>query len=286
MTVSPENISIIGAGTMGLGIAQVAALAGLTVQLYDIRQEALDKALQQIRKNLDGAVSRGKITKQESYRAFARIQTVRHLEEINGGVVVEAVPELFDLKRQIFEELAARMPVSTLLATNTSSIPVSRLAEGLPHPERVAGFHFFNPAHIMKLVEVISGEKTSPDTAQTLYNLALRMGKVPVMAKDSPGFIVNRVARHYYLEALKLLEQKVAGVEDIDRLMEASGFRMGPGRLMDLIGVDSNLYTTRTMYEAFGKAARFRPNPIQEEMVAAGRLGRKSGHGFYPYQDK
>jgi 3-hydroxybutyryl-CoA dehydrogenase len=169
------------------------------------------------------------------------------------------------------------------LATNTSSIPVTRIAAALPHPERVVGMHFFNPAHIMKLVEVISGAATHPNVAQVVYDLSLQLGKTPVMAQDAPGFIVNRVARHYYVESLKVLEENVASFETIDELMEATGFKMGPFRLMDLIGVDTNFNVTSSMFESFHKDSKFRPSRIQQQKVDAGHWGKKTGKGFYEY---
>jgi 3-hydroxybutyryl-CoA dehydrogenase len=172
---------------------------------------------------------------------------------------------------------------STIMASNTSSIPITQIGAGLQRPENLVGMHFFNPAYIMKLVEVISGASTQNHVATKVYNLAKQMGKVPVMAKDSPGFIVNRVARHYYVEALKILEENVCDNEGIDRLMESSGFKMGPFRLMDLIGVDTNFSVTTSMYHSFHQDGKFRPSRIQQQKVDAGHHGRKSGKGFYEY---
>ncbi|HSI89893.1 MAG TPA: 3-hydroxyacyl-CoA dehydrogenase NAD-binding domain-containing protein, partial [Adhaeribacter sp.] len=186
-------------------------------------------------------------------------------------------------KHSIFSELASINTDDTILASNTSSIPITRIAAKVPNPERVVGMHFFNPAPVMKLVEVISGAATSPEIAETIKQLAVKLGKTPVMANDSPGFIVNRVARHFYVEGLKVLEENVASVETIDKLMQASGFKMGPFQLMDLIGVDTNFSVTSSMFEAFHYDAKFRPSRIQQQKVDAGHHGRKTGKGFYDY---
>jgi 3-hydroxybutyryl-CoA dehydrogenase len=197
---------------------------------------------------------------------------------------IEAVVEKLDVKIDLFLKLAGQNEPNCVLASNTSSIPITQIASGVPNPERVVGVHFFNPAHIMKLVEVISGAHTKPEIAQQVFELIEKIGKVPVMAKDSPGFIVNRVARHYYVEALKLLEEGVADIETIDALMERLGFKMGPFRLMDLIGVDTNFSVTNSMFEQFYFDEKFRPSRIQKQKVDAGFHGRKTAKGFYTYE--
>lgn len=269
---------------MGSGIAQMAAQAGYSIILYDIQSEALGKGVTRITKNLDGAIDRGKLEASEKEPILNRIQTTSEFSDLKAEIIIEAVLEKLDLKVDIFQKLAAQNRPQTILATNTSSIPITQLAAQTENPERVVGMHFFNPVHIMKLVEVIAGKATDPGIAKTVKALAEKMGKQAVIAQDSPGFIVNRVARPFYTEGLQVLEEQVADHETIDALIEASGFKMGPFRLMDLIGVDSNFYTTQSMYNAFHQEPRFRPSRIQEQLVHAGHHGRKSGKGFYDYQ--
>lgn len=276
-------MAIVGAGTMGAGIAQVAAQVGIPVLLYDVHTPALEKAKEKIAANLDGGIARGKLTAEEKAATLDRITLAPSFDQVIADIIIEAVIEKRDLKHAIFTDLAAQNSADTILASNTSSIPITAIARVVTHPERVVGMHFFNPVHIMKLVEVISGDATAPEVATQVKALATRMGKTAVMAADSPGFIVNRVARPFYVEALKLLEEQVADVATIDALMRASGFKMGPFQLMDLIGVDSNHYTTQSMYNAFYQEPRFRPSRIQEKMVLAGRHGKKTGKGFYDY---
>ncbi|TPE45346.1 3-hydroxyacyl-CoA dehydrogenase NAD-binding domain-containing protein [Pontibacter mangrovi] len=278
-----KTIGIIGAGTMGQGIAQVCAQAGYKTMVFDVEAQALEKARQRILQNLDKGMERGKLTNADKEAALKNLTYTGDMLQLRCDVVIEAVVERLEVKQSIFQELANINTPATILASNTSSIPITQIAAAVPNPERVVGMHFFNPAHIMKLVEVISGAATSPEVAHIIKELAGKLGKTAVMTKDSPGFIVNRVARPYYTEALKLLEEGVADVETIDKLMQASGFRMGPFELMDLIGVDTNYSVTTSMFEAFQYEARFRPSHIQQQLVNAGHCGRKSGQGFYTY---
>ena len=206
------------------------------------------------------------------------------IDEVKADFIIEAIVENLAVKQKVFTELERINSDKTILASNTSSIPITQIGAGLEHPERFVGMHFFNPAHIMKLVEVISGAATSQKIAQVTKALAEKLGKVAVMAKDSPGFIVNRVARHFYVEGLKVLEEGVADVETIDTLMQSSGFKMGPFQLMDLIGVDTNFSVTTSMFNSFYQDAKFRPSRIQQQKVDAGHHGRKSGKGFYNYE--
>ncbi|MGN7822267.1 3-hydroxyacyl-CoA dehydrogenase family protein [Chitinophaga sp. 22536] len=279
-----HSIAVCGAGTMGAGIAQVAASSGYKTVLFDIRPEGLERAQAQITKSLSTAVEKGRLKAGEKDAALERLTFTSDIHRCVADVIIEAIVEDMAAKTALFSQLAPINREDTIFASNTSSLSVSALAATLPHPQRVAGMHFFNPAHLMKLVEVVSGEQTSPETASRVYELAKSMGKVPVNVKDAPGFIVNRVARHYYLEAMLLAEQQVADFSTIDQLLENAGFRMGPFALMDLIGNDINLAVTRSLYDAFQQAPRFKPNALQEQRVQDGRLGRKTGLGFYRYE--
>lgn len=278
-----STIAVVGAGTMGQGIAQISGLAGYEVVLYDLNSEVLELAKQNISKNLDKGIERGKLTLEDKENALSRITFSDNQDMLVADFVIEAIVEKLDIKKALFETLESINSEKTILASNTSSIPITRIAAELKHPERFVGMHFFNPAHIMKLVEVISGVSTDQAVANTTAELARRLGKTPVMAADAPGFIVNRVARHFYVEGLKVLEEGVSDVKGIDRLVESSGFRMGPFRLMDLIGVDTNYSVTDSMFNAFHQDAKFRPSRIQQQKVDAGHHGRKSGKGFYDY---
>ncbi|MFT6827438.1 MAG: 3-hydroxybutyryl-CoA dehydrogenase [Roseivirga sp.] len=280
-----RKIGVVGAGTMGQGIAQIAALAGFEVVLYDLNTKPLEIALQNITTNLQKGIEKGKVTEVEKDQALSKITFSESFSDLIADVIVEAILEKLEIKKELFTKLEAQNSVETILASNTSSIPITRIARDLKHPERFVGMHFFNPAHIMKLVEVISGASTSENTAKVIFELAKKLGKVPVLAKDAPGFIVNRVARNFYVEGLKVLEEQVSDVKGIDRLLESSGFKMGPFRLMDLIGVDTNFSVTMSMYNAFHQDSKFRPSRIQEQKVDAGHIGRKSGKGFYDYSN-
>jgi 3-hydroxybutyryl-CoA dehydrogenase len=284
MAHSIEKIAVIGAGTMGSGIAQVAAVAGFQVQLFDLNPEVLKKGMAGIQKNLLKAVELGKLSAENAEATLARIAPADDLRQLVCDVVIEAIIEKTEAKQNVFQSLAQINPTTTIFASNTSSIPITRIARGIPHPERVVGMHFFNPAHLMKLVEVISGEATSAEVAQTVAELSTQMGKTPVMAADAPGFIVNRVARHFYLESLKCLEERVADFATIDALMENSGFKMGPFKLQDLIGMDINFSVTSSMFDSFHGESRFRPSRLQEMKVEGGFLGKKTGKGWYSYE--
>ncbi len=284
MADSIQRVAVIGAGTMGLGIAQVTAMAGYAVQLFDARADAVDKALGQIDKNLQQGIERGKVSPEAAEKALSLIDKVEQLHEINADLAIEAIVEDLGLKQNLFAELEKILTEEALICTNTSSIAVTKIATGLKFRHRFLGMHFFNPAHIMKLVEVVAASETNETALEQALAFVRSLGKVPVVAKDSPGFIVNRVARHFYVESLRVLEEQVASFADIDKLLEASGFRMGPFRLMDLIGVDTNFAVTSTMYQGFHQDPKFRPSRIQEQKVAAGHLGKKTGRGFYRYE--
>lgn len=271
---------------MGHGIAIVAAQAGYRVCLYDIADDLLQDAKQKIERFTEKSVEKGKITVEERQAMLGRIRYQTELEQVEADLAIEAAPENIGIKQELFEYFEEKYNGEVILATNTSSIPITKVAAGLKYPQKVVGMHFFNPAPIMKLVEVISGVETEPEVAQVISQLAEKMGKSPSIVSDTPGFIVNRVARYYYLESLKILEENVAGHEQIDALMESTGFRMGPFKLMDLIGVDTNHDVTQSIYSAFFNEPRFRPSRIQEKKVQAGHHGRKRGQGFYTYGEK
>jgi len=278
------KIAIIGAGVMGSGIAQVSAMAGHQVSLFDLNQDALSKALKTIESNLDKGIVRGKVSESDKINCLSNLTLLGKLEEVQADLIIEAVVERLDVKIELFNNLAKNNGPSTIYATNTSSIPITQIAAGSMYPERVIGIHFFNPAHIMKLVEIISGAHTSEQTREIAETFVKSIGKIGIKAADAPGFIVNRVARNFYVEGLKTLEERVASYEVIDELMESSGFKMGPFRLMDLIGVETNYSVTTSMYELFKHESKFRPNRIQKQKVDAGHHGRKSGKGFYNYE--
>lgn len=278
-----NSIAVIGSGTMGAGIAQVCALQGLPVFLFDISEGALVKARAGIAQNYAGAIAKGKMTEEETVQSLQRIKFTSTFEDLKADLCVEAIVEKLEVKRELLLRLAAQNTDDCILASNTSSIPITQIASGIPHPGRVVGIHFFNPAHIMKLVEIIAGVETTAEVMARSKAFILKLNKTPVIAKDAPGFIVNRVARHYYVEALKILEENITSLEHVDALMEATGFRMGPFRLMDLIGMDTNFSVTSSLYEQFFYDAKFRPSRIQKQKVDAGHWGRKSGKGFYGY---
>jgi 3-hydroxybutyryl-CoA dehydrogenase len=226
------------------------------------------------------------MTSDEMSEIIGKIATTTQRDDAaRYDLIIEAAPEDLALKREIFASLSGLGTSDTILASNTSSLSITAIAASSMWPERVAGMHFFNPAPVMPLVEVISGSRTAPETVQAIQEVATRMGKTPVVAADMPGFIVNRVARPFYGEALKILGEGTARVQDIDEAMKAAGFRMGPFELMDLIGIDINFAVTKSVYEAFFGEPRYRPHPIQQRMVEGGTLGRKSGRGFYSYED-
>lgn len=279
------TIGIIGAGTMGSGIAEVAALAGFNVVLNDVSQQATDAGLDRIRQDLNRSVEKNRISALVATESFARIKASETFSALGAvDFVVEAVLEDIEIKRKLFQKLDEMLKPEALLATNTSSLSVTSIASTVKRSARVVGMHFFNPPPLMKLVEVVRGKQTSDETVDATVELARKMGKTPVVCKDTPGFIVNRVARPFYGEALRLLGEGVASVEEIDRIVKKEGgFKMGPFELMDLIGIDVNYAVTNSVYEQFFHEPRFRPHPIQRQMVEAGTLGRKTKKGFYHY---
>ncbi|WP_223115963.1 3-hydroxyacyl-CoA dehydrogenase PaaH [Oryzomicrobium terrae] len=278
-------VAVVGAGAMGAGIAQVAALAGHPVRLLDNRPGAAAKAVDELRATLAKLAAKGKLDAAQADAAASRLTAVASLDALaDAALVVEAIVENLEAKRALFRDLEARVGEHCLFGTNTSSISVTAIAAGLARPERLAGLHFFNPAPLMALVEIVSGLATDPAVAATLFATAAAWGKTPVHARSTPGFIVNRVARPYYAEALRLVSEGAADTATLDALYrEAGGFRMGPFELMDLIGHDVNFAVTSSVWKAYYHDPRFTPSLVQEELVNAGYLGRKSGRGFYAY---
>jgi 3-hydroxybutyryl-CoA dehydrogenase len=268
---------------MGSGIAQVAAQAGFYAILYDVNGDMITRAAQKMHDDLEVLVSKNKITREQENEILNRIQYTSAANDCIADIIIEAVVERIDVKVGLFNQLAEINHSATIFATNTSSLSVSSIAEKVVHPERVAGMHFFNPAPVMKLVEVVQAEQTSPEVVQAVYDLAKQMGKTPVLCKDAPGFIVNHVARPYYLEALKLVELGIGDYETIDKLMESCGFKMGPFKLMDLIGNDVNYAVSCSVYEAMNRPERLKPSSIQKERVDKNELGKKTGKGYYNY---
>jgi 3-hydroxybutyryl-CoA dehydrogenase len=285
--VSVERVGVVGAGTMGAGIAQIAALGGYETRLHDPLPAALEKGTARLRVALTKGASKGLWSEREAEDASARAGAAASLEELcECDLVIEAAPEDLGLKRELFAALAETCGAKAILASNTSSLPVKAIAAEVPRPERVVGMHFFNPPALMKLVEVVATAESSKAALEATTEVGRRMGRTPIRAKDSPGFIANRLARPFTLESLRMLAERVADAPTIDRVCRlGGGFRMGPFELIDLIGLDVNLSVARSFYSQGGEPERWRPSEIQERMVEEGRLGRKSGRGFYEYGD-
>lgn len=280
-------VAVIGAGAMGAGIAQVAAQAGHPVRLYDTRPGAAEQAIEGIDRLLGRQVEKGKLAPDSRSAIRDRLQPVDSLDALaKAHLVIEAIVEQLPVKQDLLRQLEALCATDCILASNTSSLSITSLAAGLKHPERVIGMHFFNPAPLMALVEIVSGLATAPSLAATLYDTARAWGKQPVHARSTPGFIVNRVARPFYAESLRLLQEGAADCATLDALLrDAGGFRMGAFELTDLIGHDVNYAVTCSVFEAFYGDFRFQPSLVQKELVDAGRLGRKTGQGFYSYAE-
>lgn len=282
---STAGVVVIGAGTMGHGIAQVAAMAGAETVLVDRTPELVERGLARIRDNLDAGVARDKVEPAARDATLTRLSTATSIEEAARGVglAVEAVPERMQLKREVFRTLGATAPRNAILATNTSSLSITEIQAGVIGPDRVVGLHFFNPVHIMKLVEVVRGDETSPETVEAAVEWARRMDKEPIVVRDAPGFASSRLGLALGLEAMRMLEAGVASAEDIDTAMTL-GYRhpMGPLRLTDLVGLDVRLHIAEYLHETLGE--RFRPPDILREKVERGELGRKSGRGFFDWE--
>jgi len=279
-----NSICICGAGTMGSGIAQATAQAGLATILYEVNPTVLQKAQSGIDQNLQSLVEKGKITADQKAQTYGLIRFTDDLQTCLADIFIEAIVEKPELKIALFNQLAELNHGDVIFASNTSSLSITEIAKGVLHPERVIGMHFFNPATIMKLVEVVNTPFTNTATTETIISLAKQLKKTAVVCIDSPGFIVNRVARPYYIESLRLLEEGHAEKEQLDRLLEATGFKMGPFKLMDLIGHDINYAVSCSVWEQLGKPERLKPSPLQEEKVKQGKLGKKTGEGFYKYE--
>ena len=288
MTIN--SICICGAGTMGSGIAQVAAQSGFFTILYELNPAILQKARAGIEIKLQTLVEKGRMPAYEKEKTLQRIQFTSDIQICLADVFIEAIVEKPEIKVALFNQLAELNHSECIFATNTSSLSVTAIAAKIKNPERVIGMHFFNPAPVMKLVEVVKTNYTNAESAKIIIELAKQMGKTPVVCKDSPGFIVNRVARPYYIESLRLLEEGYinlpagqAGFSQLDSLLEATGFKMGPFRLMDLIGNDINYAVTCSVYEQLDKPERLKPSYLQKEKVDGKKLGRKTGEGYYQY---
>ena len=278
-----NTICICGAGTMGSGIAQVSAMAGFHTIIYEINKEVLENAKTTIGAGLQILVEKNKITLQKKQETLARILFTSDLQLCLADVFIEAIVEMADYKIALFNQLAELNHSETIFASNTSSLSISSIAEKINNPQRVAGLHFFNPAPVMKLVEVVKGKQTDEVVIKRLILLTKELGKTPVVCKDSPGFIVNRVARPYYIESLRLVEEGLSNFDVIDRLLESRGFKLGPFKLMDLIGNDINYTVSSSVYEQLAKPERLRPSSIQKEKLDKGELGRKTKKGYYKY---
>lgn len=281
----PDTIvAVIGAGAMGTGIAQVAATAGHSVLLYDANPSVSDGARGKVKEALLRVVDKGKMNIGEAQAILGRVLPCGNLSELAiCGLVVEAIVEDVAAKAALFGQVERSVREDALIVTNTSSLSITSLASSLSSPERFAGLHFFNPAPVMPLVEVVTGLATDSSVADTLIDTMRQWRKEPILVKDSPGFVVNRGARPYYSEPLKFAEERGADFATIDALLKAQGFKMGPFELIDLVGLDINLSVSRSMWEAYYGEPRYKPSPLVEERVAAGRLGKKSGRGFYAY---
>lgn len=276
-------ICICGAGTMGSGIAQASAAAGFYTILYELNDAVLEKAQVSIENNLQSLVEKRKMTGNAKEETQNNLRFTNNLHDCLGDVIIEAIIEKPEAKIALFNQLAEINHSETVFASNTSSLSITQIAKGVKNPERVIGMHFFNPATIMKLVEVVKTEFTNEQTTNIIIELTKMMNKTPVLCKDSPGFIVNRVARPFYIESLRLLEEGAIDFAKIDLLMESTGFKMGPFKLMDLIGNDINYAVSCSVYEQLNKPGRLRPSEIQKEKVETGQLGKKTGKGYYDY---
>jgi len=278
-----KTICICGAGTMGSGIAQVAAQAGFDAILFDVNPIMLQKSNATITASLQKLVEKNKLSREEKDQTLSRLLFTNKIEDCKADVIIEAIIENKEAKVDLINQLVLFNSDETIFATNTSSISVSEIGNATNIAARFVGMHFFNPAPLMKLVEVAKSQYTNEAVVKTIVELAEKFGKVPVVCKDATGFIVNRVARPYYLEAMLFVERKLTDIETIDSVMEATEFKMGPFKLMDLIGIDINYSVSNIVWESLGKPERLKPSSIQKEKIEQGELGKKTGIGFYKY---
>lgn len=281
-----KKIAVVGAGTMGAGIAFTAAQNNFEVLHYDLKETMLKVAQTQVESNLSYLLKKNKIEVAEAEQIRQRITYSHQIEDCKADIIIEAIIENLNIKQKLFQQLATLNSVETIFASNTSSLSISEIQKEISQPNRVVGMHFFNPAQVMKLVEVVKGKQTDDNTVQKVLQLCKSLQKTAVICTDAPGFIVNRVARSFYLEAMHQVEKNNIPFEDVDAALENAGFKMGPFKLMDLIGMDVNLAVSESVYAAFDNAIRFKPSDLQKQKVAQGKLGKKSGEGFYQYAKK
>jgi 3-hydroxybutyryl-CoA dehydrogenase len=282
------SIGIVGAGTMGAGIAHIAALNKCTVSLYDINEEVIRRSVERINFEMKRSVDKNKISDDDMKQALTRIKKRTNINDLDTcDIIIEAVLEDIRVKKDLFKKLDQIAHHTAILATNTSTLSITSIAAATKKPERVVGMHFFNPVHMMKLIEIVKGAKTSPETISQTIAIAEKLGKKTIVTKDSPGFVVNRVAQPFYSEALKILSENVTTIEEIDRIVKKSGgFKMGPFELMDMIGNDVSFSVVESMFQQFFNDPRFQPNQIQKQLVDAGMFGKKTKQGFYNYEEK
>jgi 3-hydroxybutyryl-CoA dehydrogenase len=284
--VPVERVGVVGAGTMGAGIAQIAALGGYETLLYEIDEKQLERGLEMIRNGMRRGAERRRWSESDAAEALERVRTDTLIELLTDcELVIEAAPEDLDVKRNLFERLASACGPETVLATNTSSLSVTAIASAVPEPQRIVGMHFFNPPALMQLVEIVAGDESGEPALELATEVARGMSRTPIRACDSVGFVANRCVRPFFLESLRMLAEGVAPHDEIDRIVRlGAGLRMGPFELMDLVGIDVNFAVARSFWEQSFGEPRWRPAPIHERMVASGRLGRKTGRGFYAYE--
>jgi 3-hydroxybutyryl-CoA dehydrogenase len=281
-----KTVCVCGAGTMGTGIAQLCAASGFETLLFDLNDEVVQKSENTIHERWQGLVTKNKISQNDLISFKKNLHFSSNINDCRADLVIEAIIEKASAKIDLFQQLAEFNPINTLFVSNTSSISIHSIAAKLDDPFRFAGMHFFNPATQMQLVELVIADQTSKGMVKILQDFVLKLGKTSVICKDSPGFIVNRVARPFYLESLLMIEQGNTELETIDTVLEATGFKMGPFKLMDLIGIDINFSVSNIVWEALGKPPRLKPSPIQEQKIAKHELGRKTEQGFYAYPKK